>query len=306
VRAHLVDEIAIGQYPPGTYLPSVRELAKTLGVNRNTVSKVYLELRRDGVLESVHGLGVRVVRPGDDVGDPAGELAHRIETVVRHAYQAGIGKDSLLASVAGIATETYESLSVRIALVECARRETEELAQEVSKHLSLEIDAVVLSDLVDDPAEVSRRYDVVSTTFFHLQEVTEALAGLPPAVVGMNHVVSHESILRIARLKPDTRVGVVCENDRTLALVRGIVQLYVKSEVRGATRKQLTDIARLATQVDVIVDHSRTHDVVSTAVPGLPIITVKFHIEEQSIEFLRQTALTRAGDLGERVLVDAR
>ena len=37
------------QLMPGDKLPSVRELAKSLGVNPNTVSKAFQNLERDGV-----------------------------------------------------------------------------------------------------------------------------------------------------------------------------------------------------------------------------------------------------------------
>lgn len=38
-------------------LPSVRSLAKELGVNPNTVSKAYQQLERDGIIYSVSGRG---------------------------------------------------------------------------------------------------------------------------------------------------------------------------------------------------------------------------------------------------------
>ncbi len=41
----------------GDQLPSVREMAKNLGVNPNTISKAYNELERDGVIFSLAGRG---------------------------------------------------------------------------------------------------------------------------------------------------------------------------------------------------------------------------------------------------------
>ncbi len=46
----------------GESLPSVRQLAKELMVNPNTVAKAYAELVRDGVLESQAGRGYFVAR----------------------------------------------------------------------------------------------------------------------------------------------------------------------------------------------------------------------------------------------------
>ncbi len=45
------------QLSPGDKLPSVRELAKSLGVNPNTVSKAFQSLERDGIIYSLAGRG---------------------------------------------------------------------------------------------------------------------------------------------------------------------------------------------------------------------------------------------------------
>lgn len=46
----------------GDAIPSVRQLAKDLVINPNTVAKAYAELVRDGVLESHQGRGYFVAR----------------------------------------------------------------------------------------------------------------------------------------------------------------------------------------------------------------------------------------------------
>jgi GntR family transcriptional regulator len=49
--------VASGKIQVGDAVPSVRQLAKDLVVNPNTVAKAYAELVRDGVLESQQGRG---------------------------------------------------------------------------------------------------------------------------------------------------------------------------------------------------------------------------------------------------------
>jgi GntR family transcriptional regulator len=44
----------------GELIPSVRELARELTVNPNTVSRAYRQLQTDGVLETVRGTGLSV------------------------------------------------------------------------------------------------------------------------------------------------------------------------------------------------------------------------------------------------------
>ncbi|MFB7141039.1 MULTISPECIES: GntR family transcriptional regulator [unclassified Bacillus (in: firmicutes)] len=45
----------------GDKLPSVRELATTLVINPNTVSRAYQELERNGVIETIRGKGTFVI-----------------------------------------------------------------------------------------------------------------------------------------------------------------------------------------------------------------------------------------------------
>ena len=47
--------VAAGQLLPGDRLPPIRELAADLGVNYNTIARVYLDLGRDGVIATQRG-----------------------------------------------------------------------------------------------------------------------------------------------------------------------------------------------------------------------------------------------------------
>jgi GntR family transcriptional regulator len=52
--------IAAGALRPGELVPSVRDLARQLVVNPNTVSRAYRELQAEGLLEAVRGTGLAV------------------------------------------------------------------------------------------------------------------------------------------------------------------------------------------------------------------------------------------------------
>ena len=67
IYRQLVEQIrrmaASGQLPPGTELPSIRDLALTHAINPMTVSKVYTLLEAEGVLERHRGKPMTVARP---------------------------------------------------------------------------------------------------------------------------------------------------------------------------------------------------------------------------------------------------
>ena len=50
-----------GRYPPGSQVPSVREMAGEMGVNPNTVARAYMELEREGFTFTRRGQGSFVV-----------------------------------------------------------------------------------------------------------------------------------------------------------------------------------------------------------------------------------------------------
>jgi GntR family transcriptional regulator len=63
IRRH----VAVGDWPPGHALPSIRQLAVDLQISVITVKRAYFELEREGVIATHHGKG-SVVAAGADVG----------------------------------------------------------------------------------------------------------------------------------------------------------------------------------------------------------------------------------------------
>jgi GntR family transcriptional regulator len=57
--------VACGALRKGELVPSVRELARELAVNPNTVARAYRELQGEGVLSSVRGTGMEVAEGAD-------------------------------------------------------------------------------------------------------------------------------------------------------------------------------------------------------------------------------------------------
>lgn len=61
VYAQLIEHITLaiitGEFPPGSRLPSVRELAAEAGVNPNTMQRAFQELERDGLVQTQRTAG---------------------------------------------------------------------------------------------------------------------------------------------------------------------------------------------------------------------------------------------------------
>ncbi|MDE2830527.1 MAG: GntR family transcriptional regulator [Gemmatimonadota bacterium] len=56
-----------GVYSPGSKLPSVRDMAKEMGVNPNTMARAYAELEREGFVFTRRGQGSFVTEDGKKI-----------------------------------------------------------------------------------------------------------------------------------------------------------------------------------------------------------------------------------------------
>ena len=54
-----------GKLPSGMQLPTVRDMALQLGINANTVSRIYSDLEREGYLSRKRGVGTFAVDPNE-------------------------------------------------------------------------------------------------------------------------------------------------------------------------------------------------------------------------------------------------
>jgi len=92
------EAIARGEFRPDERLPSVRELAREVAVNPNTVARAYTELERDGTLVSRPGLGLFVARPGTDLTRAARDrrLRELLDPFLTEAVHLGYSADEVL------------------------------------------------------------------------------------------------------------------------------------------------------------------------------------------------------------------
>ena len=92
--------IASSTMPPGTQLPSVRQLAGDLGVNLNTIARAYRLLADEGFLVIQDRTGAVVKEPARQVEDSTiAKHLEELRTILARLRQAGMTGDELLKSV---------------------------------------------------------------------------------------------------------------------------------------------------------------------------------------------------------------
>lgn len=89
--------VARGAIRPGNMVPSVRELAKELAINPNTVARAYQQLQSEGVLEMVRGMGLEVAADAPKLcrAERKAIVQSRLRAALLEAVQGGLEADEL-------------------------------------------------------------------------------------------------------------------------------------------------------------------------------------------------------------------
>jgi GntR family transcriptional regulator len=102
VYLQLVDQVksavAAGSVRDGDPLPSIRPLAEELRINRNTVAKAYVELERQGTIQTLAGKGCFIRSTESPFRKDARLklLASEIDDAVVQAHHLQVDKDDFL------------------------------------------------------------------------------------------------------------------------------------------------------------------------------------------------------------------
>ena len=93
IRAQVAQQAAAGMLPPGTRLPSIRQLSADLGLAPGTVARAYRELEVTGIIRARgrHGTFIAAGAGGPSAAGPerASELRAAAAEYARRAGQLG-------------------------------------------------------------------------------------------------------------------------------------------------------------------------------------------------------------------------
>ena len=78
-------------------LPSVRSLAKELGINPNTIQKAYTELERCGIIMTMPGRGSVVLAERESLrNEMSGKLENAMKALAREMRESGIDREEFV------------------------------------------------------------------------------------------------------------------------------------------------------------------------------------------------------------------
>jgi len=95
IIGQIKEQIGKGTLQPGDELPSVREVAESLGINLHTVRSAYLKLRDQGIINLRLGRKATIARRQTEVRNMYSEeeLVSKLKELITDALLMGISAD---------------------------------------------------------------------------------------------------------------------------------------------------------------------------------------------------------------------
>ncbi|MDZ7801919.1 MAG: GntR family transcriptional regulator [Trueperaceae bacterium] len=284
IHAQLVGQIeygvSSGRLPPGSQLPSVRELAEQLAVSPVTVSHVFRTLRERDLIETVPGRGTFVATKLDRPGTASSHLPalHRaVDDLIRVADGRGVSRDELAGMVSlRLRQDTPPpAAALRVRFVGIYAEATWDYARDVQRALgpNCRVDAVLFDELQGERGAATQPLQGADLllTFPHRRADLERLVGERPPIGVVRFIPSARVRTRLAELSPFTRVGLVSAVPEFLPTflkgVRGFAQ-HVR-EIHG-TVQGADDLDALLQASDLVIYATGTEEAARHLPPQVP------------------------------------
>jgi DNA-binding transcriptional regulator YhcF (GntR family) len=267
--------VSCGSLPPGSRLPSVRELAADLGMSPVTVSQVYRTLQERGLIDTRQGSGTFVSGSDEQPADAAIRLNlihQQIDSLLRSAERLGIGPEELNQIVQLRLRQPQGQLpEMRLVLVGTFPQPTRAYAADLTAYLGARerIESLTFDDLDRSPeARESLAVAHLAITFPHrLHELAPRLpAGM--RVVSLRFIPNERTRTQLAEVAPLAAVTLVSTFPEFLGTLKDSVARFAPHLSKlDATVLGETDMRRKIESCDVVV-YSTGAERVMNGLPG--------------------------------------
>ncbi|BBO82350.1 hypothetical protein DSCO28_29160 [Desulfosarcina ovata subsp. sediminis] len=226
IKRQIKGLIESGSLKAGAPLPPSRDLALTLGVNRNTTWAAYRELTKEGWLSTTTGSGTYVNQMKttvhrEDIGGLFDELLSKAATM---GYGPNEVADRFLSH---LACQSAGTQSNRLLVVECNHETGLHMAAFLERELNVSTEMMLIQEIEENPRLALQRLktiDLVVCGFNHIEEFKAALPDAPIAAMGILMRPDLKAMEILARLPAGTAVGLTCANRRsTETLFREVI-----------------------------------------------------------------------------------
>ncbi len=224
VSTQLFDQLSFAitsrRYPAGAQLPSIRQLAQRTGLHRNTVSKVYQQLKQAGLVETRGGSGVYVKSlPATGAQTPLQKsLQTMIEQLVHQGFSLAQIREAFVQEI------DWRSQCAAELLVVSGQDDlgvAQIMARELQQAVPVQMQIATIEEL-PQLLQFSRARTIVTNRYFG--EQTQRAIGDNPVRLFLFDIYDYQAeINRIQQLPFGTYIGLVSPSTGILRIAENIV-----------------------------------------------------------------------------------
>lgn len=277
-------------------MPTERELAKQLGVSRNTISTAYNDLENNGVLKSIRGKGTFVAEEvtswkNDDYRK---KLYKFVDLALEESLECGITLEDFLEMVTERVNEKKNVIGkMTSAFIECNEEQAKMFSKEITTKTGMNTIPLTLKDLEIMNMETKEKLakcQVIISPFNHINDVKEHLKDVNKEILGVEINLNLGSLVRIARHPINTTFAFICLSEEFIFKIKaaleesGIGDLAVNyyNGIDEVALKKVIDSAEV-----LIVTPGRYKDVHKLNVDNKELIEFSYTLDSTSVKTLR-------------------
>jgi DNA-binding transcriptional regulator YhcF (GntR family) len=282
-----------GHLQAGDPLPSARDLASLIKVNRNTITQAYKELAVGGVLDVIVGSGT-FVKEGL-IPKPKKALNRIFDKAVHDAGRIGFSLDEVTEYFLNrLSALSDGNTKKHVLVVDCNDEVINYLCQRLTDQLGVITEGAriqMLEERGDAAVEYLDGKDLVVCGFNHLEELKRVFPESAVEVVGVLLQVDARVINILTQLPAGTRVGYVCANQRSTETLYNSSYFSGGKELRRilAGYNNPAQLQKVIEACDIVFATHFIHEQVSERIrPHQKLIKVNIAIDASSLDFIKE------------------
>ena len=304
--------IACGELGVGEPLPSVRELAEQVGVAPMTVSQVYRDLKKEGLIETRPGAGTYVAdsfRARVAAQPNIVSLHRQIDDLIDNALNMGIRTADIGALVnARLHYRASIGRRISVVMVGLFPEATSSYAKFIANRLggNATVEPMTIDAIQRQPELRSRAGSAdLALTFANRHREVSAL--LPNTkTVSIRFIPSEEARLALASIDPMARIVAVSRFPDFLSILKSGVQRFAAHN-QNITAGTIGDanLGELLADADVVVYATGAETVLTQARPDTKAIEYRHTPDPGDIENLVRPFILQSVETGTYVQEEA-
>lgn len=296
--------ISTGAIESNQRMPTVKNLAKQLEINFETIRKAYKELEKEGLVTTKRGRGTFAINHSNLVGQTNSQSTlelrplNALKDPLKRLLQRGFPLEEVRIMIDQALNEvSYEASGQLVVFTECNVSQIDEISTLLRSYLNVNVEPLLLRDLRKGIERISKGNGellAVITTGFHMKEVRNSLMGLPVRIDFLITNMSLETRQALAALDKTVRYGFVCRDQESISFYKDMLQeeLGLNSPIECCILEAEAKLRSLFESVDILLVSPPVYEDIRRLAPSdLRIFNVFGRVDPMSLMVIKERLL---------------